>query len=309
MSARLKSVLVVLGVIILVAGCDNLPFFKKPQPKKQAPLAGPPPGVTVVAKVGNFYISANDLNKEVEGFNALLAAQGLSHNKIDSRDKKISYLRNEIVRKYILYQEALDRGLDKKEDIIRALENTKISLVVAELLREETEKVSVTSKEIEDFYNENKEMLRDPEQRKILEIMVPTEADAKQVYIELLKGGDFVALAKQYSKAASAVNGGDLGFITLDPDPKKRIRSDKFYEVAFAPSLEAGGISNIFKGQDGYYILKVESIKKSEIKSLSELWDNIRSWLLMEKQRKAMGDLSDRLAGETKVEIYEGKVD
>jgi parvulin-like peptidyl-prolyl isomerase len=96
--------------------------------------------------------------------------------------------------------------------------------------------------------------------------------------------------------------------MALELDPQKRIRFDKFYEVAFSPSLEAGGISSIFKGPEGYYIIKLESIKKSEPKALADIWDNIKSWLLFEKQQKAIAELANKLQGETKVEIYEEKV-
>lgn len=308
MFKKLSALFLVFLLLVGFAGCDYLPFFKN-MSKKPTAASAPPVGAIVVAKVGNFYVTQDDLNKEVEAYNNLVNAQGMAQNKIDTRDKKIAYLRNEMVRKYILYQEALDRRLDRKEDIMRALEDAKISLLVTELLREETEKVNVASKEIEDFYNQNKEFLKEPEQRRIFEIVTATESQAKQVYIELLSGGDFAGLAKQHSRAKSAANGGDLGFIVLELDPQKRIRFDKFYEVAFGPSLEAGNISGIFKGPEGYYIIKLESIKKSEAKSLSELWDNIKSWLLFEKQQKAIAELADKLSGETKIEIHEGKVE
>jgi len=298
--------LLLVGLFAL-AGCDNMPWSQPKSKKTAASL--PPAGVAVVAKVGNFYISSDDLNKEVENFNSIVTAQGVPQNKLDTREKKIVYLKNEMVRKYILYQEALDRGLDKKEDIVRTLENAKVGLLVSELLRQEIEKIDVSSKEIEDFYNQNKEGLKEPEQRKISEIVTATESDAKQVYIEILKGGDFGALAKQYSKATSASKGGDLGYLTIDPDPKKRLRSDKFYEVAFSPSLDAGETSSIFKGPDGYYIVKVDGIKKSEAKSLGDMRDNIKNWLLFEKQQKAIADLASKLSGETKIEIFEGKVE
>jgi hypothetical protein len=261
-----------------------------------------------VAKIGKFYVSEGDLNKDVEAFNALVSAQGLPQAKIDTKEKKMVYLRNDIVRRYILYQEGLDRGLDKKQDIVRALESTKVSLVVAELLRQETEKIAVSSKEIEDFYNQNKDLMSGPEERKILEIVTPTENEAKDVYIELLKGGDFAALARQYSKAPSASKGGDLGYIRPEVDPAKRSKFDKFYEVAFAPSLEANDISSIFKGPEGFYIIKVEGIRKPEAHSLSQVWDNIKSLLMYEKQQKAVAGLADKLAGQTKIEVYEGEV-
>ncbi|MDD4899372.1 MAG: peptidyl-prolyl cis-trans isomerase [Candidatus Omnitrophica bacterium] len=289
--------------IFIIAGCTKA---RQSQETAQPTL---PKGAVIVAKVGNFYITADDLKKEIENYNSLVSAQGMAKNKIETRDKKISYLKDDIVRKYILYKEALSRGLDKKEDIARALQDTKVSLLVAALLRDETERIEVTSKEIEDFYNQNKDMLREPEQRNVFEIMTPTEEEAKQVYIELLKGTDFTSLAKQYSKASTAANGGEVGLISYEADPKKRVRFDKFYEVAFAPTLDSGGVSNIFKGPDGFYIVKVESIKKTEAKPLNELWDNIKNYLLFEKQQKAIAELANKLSGETKIEIYEGKIE
>lgn len=304
---KYKNLLAVLFIAFAFLGCENIPFLQT-KPKKTT-QAKPPVGKDVVAIIGDFYITATDLNKEIENYNAQVTAQGMLANKIDSRDKKLAYLRNEVVRKYMLYREALDRGLDKNGDILRELEYTKINLLVTELVRAELTKIEVSSKEIEDFYEQNKELLQEPEQRKILEILTPTEDEAKQVYIELLKGTDFATLAKQYSKSPTASGGGDVGFIALELDPQKRVRFDKFYEVAFSRSLEAGGTSSIFKGPEGYYIIKLENIKKSEAKSLSELWDNIKSWLLFEKQQKALSDLANKLAGEIKVQIYEEKVE
>ncbi|MDD5596040.1 MAG: peptidyl-prolyl cis-trans isomerase, partial [Candidatus Omnitrophica bacterium] len=113
----------------------------------------------------------------------------------------------------------------------------------------------------------------------------------------------------QYSKALTAATGGEVGLISYELDAKKRVRFDKFYEVAFAPTLEVGGISNIFKGPDGYYIIKVDNIKKTEPRPLNELWDNIKNYLLFEKQQKAIAELANKLSGETKIEIYEGKIE
>jgi peptidyl-prolyl cis-trans isomerase C len=292
---------------LALLGCDKITgALGKP---KDSGIPLPPKGAVIVAKVGNFYITANDLKREIDNYNTMVTAQGMAKNKIDTREKKTAYLKDDIVRKYILYKEALNRGLDKKEDFLKAMEDTKVSFLVAELLRQETEKIDVSSKEIEDFYNLNKEMLKDPEQRKIQEIVSATEDESRQVYIELLKGTDFSALAKQYSKAQTAGSGGEVGMITYEIDPKKRTRFDKFYEVAFAPSLEAGSISSIFKGPDGYYIIKVESIKKTEAKPLNELWDNIKNYLLFDKRQKVLAALADKLSGETKIEIYEGKIE
>jgi len=295
----------VLFFAVTLLGCDKLPWLGA---RGDGKAAAPPKDGIVVAKVGDIYITADDLNREIETFNTLVDAQGVIQKKIESRDDKISYLRGDMVRKFMLYKEALKRGLDKKDDIVRALREAEISLLVTELLRQEVEKIEISPEEIEEFYNENKEILKEPEQRKILEIVTDREDQAKEVYIELLKGTNFSTLARMHSKALSASEGGDMGFMTFEFDPQQRTKFDEFYTVAFAPSLEAGNTSSIFKGPDGYYIIKVEDITTSDAKPLSELWDMIKSYLLFVKQQKAVGDLADQLSGETKIEIYEGKI-
>lgn len=310
--SKFRNLLVMILVlaVFIVTGCDKIPFLKpKPAPPKPTAIQ-PPLGVTVVARVGNLFITADDFNLWVDNYN--LQAPYLNLPKLDTRENKIDYLR-QIVDNYLLYQEALDRGLHKKDDITRKLEFSRINILKDELIKEEIGKIEVASKEIEDYYNQNKDKypITAPEQRKILEIMTPTEEEAKQAYIELLKGTDFATLAKQYSKAPSAAKGGEVGLISLIDilDPNKRTKFDKFYEVAFSTSLEVGNISSIFKGPDGYYIIKLESLKKPEAKSLSDVWDLIKKGLLNEKQVKAITDLASKLTGETKIEVYEGKID
>jgi len=308
----MKAKLCLLSIFVAVAlvGCQQL--TGQPAKSKAPEKAAPPKDVVVVAKVGDYYITVDDLKREVENYNNFVTTNKdllESKGKIDTHDQKVVYLKDDLVRKYILYKEALNRGIDKKENVVRALEDTKMSFLISELLRDEAKKVEVTSKEIEDFYNQNKDLLKEPEQRKISEIVTDNEDQAKQVYIEVLKGTDFVSLARQSSKAASAKEGGGLGYFSFGLDPKKRIRFDKFYEVAFAPTLDVGGFSNIFKGPDGFYIVKLEDVKKTEAKPLSELWDKIKSYLLYVKQEKALADLANKLSGETKIEIYEGKIE
>lgn len=295
-------------LIVALAGCDQVTGLLHPkEAKKSAEIAAMPKGV-IVAKAGNFYITLDDLNKEIESYNSFVAAQKMDQYKIDTREKKITYLRNELIRKYVLYQEALDRGLDKRDDIAKAVESAKREILVGELDREEKEKISVTSKDVEDFYNQNRDTyFKDPEQRKVSEIVTPTEDEAKQVMIELLKGTDFSALARQYSKGSTAADGGSVGFLNLDPDPKKRTRFDKYYEIAY--SLEKGNTSTIFKGPDGYYIVRLDEVKKAEIRPLNDVWDNIKNMLTYERQQKAISDLASKLSGENKIEIYEGKVE
>lgn len=304
---KFSNLFILFGIIFLFLGCEQLGLLGM-KPKKAVPK--PPVGAIVVAMVGDLYITSDDLDKEIEAYNAEMTQKGTPKEKIDTRDKKIAYLRDQLVYRYMLYQDALDRNIDKNPDIERALEYAKMQLLVSKVLSDELQKIEVSDRDVEDFYNQNKEALKEPEQRRISEIAANTEDEARQANIELLRGTDFATVAKQYSKSDSANRGGDLGYLYIDPDPKKRIRFDNFYERAFSPSLGKGEISSIFKGPDGkYYIVKVEDIKKAQTKPLSELKDDIKNYLAREKTNNVMKELADRLKGQIKIEVYEGKVD
>lgn len=72
---------------------------------------------------------------------------------------------------------------------------------------------------------------------------------AQDVLSKVKGGGDFTALAKQYSQASDAASGGDLGFFTKGQLPDN--------EQTAAEALQPGQVSDVIKTQYGYEILKV----------------------------------------------------
>lgn len=293
----------VIALSFIITGCDKIfPAKRKPASagSGQAPAAAQVKG-TVIARINNQPIILEDLNAEIENYNKEIP-EDRPNEKIDTRDKKIAYLKNEMVRRIILAQAAQDKGLDRKEDVLKALDGFKQSILVAELIRGETAGIDVTSKEIEDYYNSAKEQLKEPEERHIREILVAGEGDAKDIMIELLKGSDFAALAQTRSIADSAKKGGDLGYI------KKGSKSPKFDDVAFSSSLEAGKTSNYFRAPEGYYILKLEARREGKVKTLSELWEDIKTGLTFLKQQQKIEELISRLSASAKIEIIDSAI-
>lgn len=292
-----------LFIIVFLLGCENIPFLspKKTTPKKTQEIMSLPVKGTIIAKVNNLAITLEDLNAEIANYNALV--QDKPELKITTREQRVNYLKNEMVRRALLYQEALDRGLDKKEEVLRDLEKAKMELSVVELIREETAKIEVSSKEIEDYYNTYKGELKEPEERNMREIVVPIEQEAKDILIQLLQGANFATLAKERSKSLSAKDGGDLGFIS------KGKKFSQFDAVAFSDTLDVGGISNIFKGPEGYYILKLEEKRGGRQKSLSDLWDDIKRGLTFLKQQQKVEEIIRKQTSSGTIEINEGKVE
>jgi len=298
-------------VLILSFGlvsCDKLPFkipflsSKEPAASQKQEASPIKVTGTIIAKVNNYPITLEDLNEEIENYNNLVQKDN-PELKISTKEQKIEYLKNEMIRRNLIYQEALRRGLEKKDDIARILEKTKADLLVVELVREEAESVDASTQEINEYYDTYKDQLKEPEERQIREIVVPTEAEAKEIYIQLLQGADFATLAMQRSKATSAKNGGDLGFIKRDPKKFK-----EFDEAAFSDTLEVGKISSIFKGPDGYYIIRLEAKRGGKQMTLSEMWDDIKRALIFLKQQQKLENLIKQLSGNAKVEVYEGAI-
>lgn len=300
----MSSKYIILAVLFFggILGCDkiNTKGFSKAGSKEAAKevrlVKGP-----LAAKVNNIPIGLEELNQEIEIYNADVP-EDRPELKITTKEQKISYLRNEVVRRTLLYQSALDKGLDRNEDILIALGKTKMQLLVVELIKQVSQKVDVSSKEIEDYYNTYREQLKEPEERQIREIVSVSEQDARDILIQLLQGADFAALARSNSKSPSAKDGGDLGFIKLGA------RSPQFSSAAFSDSLEIGKISNIFKTPDGYSIIKLEGKRGGKQKPLSEMWDDIKKGLIFLKQQQVIDEMIGKLSRDAKIEVYEGEI-
>lgn len=304
--------LVSVGALVWGTGCDKLGF---PNSKKAAQNKDVPAMVTVkgtiVAKVDNIPITLEELNRYIDIYNGSIdLRQDLTEKqkkeaKIEDRDKKVEYLQTVLVRQAVFYQEALDRGLDKKEEIKQILERYKVALLAQELQGEMIKNIEVSSAEVEDAYKNNPQLFREGESRKAREIVTRTEDDARQILIELLQGGDFISIAKTRSIGTSAKNAGDLGFI------KKGARGDTYAgydDMVFSPALQQGAISSVFKGPEGFYIVKVDEIKEGKVVALSDAWDTIKAILLLRKQKDELDKVYGQLSAKSKIEIYQGEI-
>ena len=301
---RNKIILLIIAGLFFssILGCDKIPFITgKKKEVKVIPVAVIEAKGIVIAKVNNIPIGLDDLNDEIDDYNANVPADR-PELKINTKEQKINYLRNEAIRRLLIYQNALDKGLDRSEEVRQAVEKNKRDLMVVQNIKDLTKSIDVSSKDVEDYYNTYKEQLKEPEERQISEIVVGSEQEARDILIQLLQGGDFAVLAKSNSKSPSAKDGGDLGFIS------KGKKSAQFDAAAFSDSLEAGKTSNIFKNPDGYSIVKLETKRGGKLKTLSEMWDDIKRGLVFLKQQQAVEDLTGKLSRDAKIEVYEGEI-
>lgn len=111
---------------------------------------GPEKKGQALAKVGGSAITAEDVKKEFDMLPAQLREFFIGEGGMEG-------LVEELVKKELLYQEALKKGLERGEEYKRRIEDFRKRLLVELLLEKEIEeKAKVTEKEIKEFYEKNK---------------------------------------------------------------------------------------------------------------------------------------------------------
>ncbi|HAJ57681.1 MAG TPA: hypothetical protein DCL35_07975 [Candidatus Omnitrophica bacterium] len=281
---------------IFLLGCDQIQgMFQTSLATSKSKVSEAPaqPQVqgTVLARINNDVITLESFDEKIKNLESLSP-----DIRIDTPDAKKGYL-NDLIIQELIVQEAKARGIDKAKDIKDAVDEFKKGAMVRQVIMDETKGVMVQPSEIESFYNQYKKEFAAPEEIKVREIVVSSEATAKEVLISLLQGADFASVAKERSIAPSAGKGGDLGFVHL---------GDKFENFGKAVAvLDAGQVSPIFKGPDGFYIVKVEEKKGGAVPQLAEVYDQIKNGLLQQKQSERIKELSDKLKRDAKIDIKE----
>ena len=149
--------------------------------------------------------------------------------------------------------------------------------------------VTVSDKDVADYYKKNKAQYVQPESRDVRHILVKKKALADQIYQQLLNGANFAALAKKYSTDPSSKDSG--GKLTIS----KGRQVPEFDKVAFA--LKAHQIGKPVKTTYGWHVIEALTPIKPETKTkLSEVKTAIKQQLLGQKKQEEMRTWVDKTA-------------
>lgn len=287
------------AMVSVLSSCDKLEgLTSKLSKKDSSPKAsqknaskkmGPMPA-DAVARVGDWVLTKKEYEERLEALKELVPEYD------DSDEESRRLVLEELVRQELLIKDAEDSGFAQSEDIEEAVEEFRRTLIVREVVQQKTENITVTEEEAREFYKQNENVLIEPLELDVSEIVVETEDKAKQILASILQGADFSEAARANSISESASEGGSLGFIT---------------EVSFPQmgnalmTLEEGGVSNVFKGPEGFYIVKVNEKRGGELIPFEELKEQIIENQKRVKQQQAVLEYINGLRNEYKVEINE----
>tara|TARA_B110000438_G_C15706101_1_gene603255 strand:+ start:145 stop:1011 length:867 start_codon:yes stop_codon:yes gene_type:complete len=247
-----------------------------------------------LAKINRKVVSVTDLQDRINQFPKDIQEALLK------KDNKVKVL-DQMINEEIIYQAASKSDLKQNEayktklkEAEKQLENVKRQTLISLYMDENINSVvTVTDKEVLNYYNTNPDKFQAIEQRKAKHILVKTDQEAKSILSKIKRGQKFEKLAAQYSIDPTAKNEGDLGWFSkgqLVPEFEKSVYT-----------LRKGRISGVVKTQFGYHIIKLDDIKVIPKRDFSQVKDQIKNVVLNEKRDSKTAELIKSLTEKNKV--------
>jgi peptidyl-prolyl cis-trans isomerase C len=185
-------------------------------------------------------------------------------------------LREELINREVLAQEAQKSGVAKNPEVQMQLEMARQEVLVGSYIRDWMRRNPVTDAEVQKEYERAKAQAGDKEY-KARHILLESEEQAKNLIAELKKGGKFEDLASKNSKdPGSAQRGGDLDWNV--PSTFDRQFSDAMVK------LEKGKYTEIpVHTRFGFHVIQLDDVRPAKFPGLNEVRQRISQQLTQQK--------------------------
>ena len=235
--------------------------------------------------------------------------------------------------------------LDSMEDLEKAAtaqgisyedfkQNMRNQIITKKVIGEEVgSHLNISKEEEQQFYDEHKSEMEQPEMIKLSEILVapqktaasgqpaqnaaadasadaakpddaalaPAEAKANDLLKQIRGGANFDDIAKKYSDGPSAAQGGDLGVF------RRGTLAKELEDRTFA--MKAGEVTDVIRTKQGYVILKVTTHTQAGIPPLKEVEPKVMDALYYQKLQPALRAYLTKLREEAYIDYKPGYID
>lgn len=255
--------------LVLAAALAALPFAAVAQDEKPAAKksAKPAAKVDAIATVNGVPVPSARME--------FLLQQQKSRGAPDS-DQTRQLIREELVNREVVAQEAQRAGLAKSAEVQTQLDIARQEILVGAYLRDWVRKHPVSDAEVQKEYERAKNQSGDKEYR-ARHILVEGEEQAKDLIAQLKKGGKFDELATKHSKdPGSAARGGDL-------DWSVPAAYDKQFSDAMVKLEKGKYTEQPVRTRFGYHIILLEDVRQTKFPSLAEVKPRIQQQIAQHK--------------------------
>jgi foldase protein PrsA len=179
------------------------------------------------------------------------------------------------------YSEFLKTSGYAEEDLLYRIRIDQLQAKLREKLTKGSDKVS--QKEIQEYYDKNKQRFAQPERRDLRIVLTKTEDRANAAKRAIESGRSFGSVAREFSiDQASKEQGGVL--LAVAKGQQEKALDDAVFKA------EKGALTGPVKTQFGFYVFKVQKITPADQQTVKEASETIKSLLVSQKQQKAVDD-------------------
>ncbi len=309
----------------------------------------------IIARVNDSIITRSDLVKSREELQQELQQQNISPTDPRAKDKEKDTLRD-LIDQQLLLQKGKDLGITGDTELVKRLDELRkqLKLDTLEDLEKEAQKqgvsfedykqgirnqiitqqviqhevapkIQITEKEVQDYYNQHKAELEQPEAVDLSEILVSTgssnvnvdpnappppddpakvaaaEEKAKQLLASIKSGAKFEDVAKKSSDGPTADQGGELGMF------KRAMLAKELEDLTFG--MKPGTVSDVIRTKQGFVILKVNEHTQAGIAPLKQVENRIQEAIYYEKLQPALRTYLTKLREDAYIDIKPGYTD
>jgi peptidyl-prolyl cis-trans isomerase C len=208
-------------------------------------------------------------------------------------DKIYTMMLDKLIQEQLFLQAGRKDNLQNDPEVKERMRDIE-GRVIAQVYINRVVRKTVTDQALAKRYEKFKAEAPTGEEVRARHILVDSEAKAKEVLVELKKGGDFAALAKAKSIDPGAQAGGDLGYFRVEE------MVPEFAEAAF--KMKPGQISDApVKTQFGWHVIKVEDRRAAKPPSFEEMKEE----LSVDLTQDAVAALVESLSAKAKISRFD----
>jgi len=214
---------------------------------------------------------------------ALTTQEAIKYN-IDVTEQEVDGAINNFLKTNNLDMEGLEKGLAADGLNLKDYrEKMKGEILQSRLIsRAVRSKVIITDTDIQEYYDTHGEVFTGVKKYHLRNIVMDNQEDTKAIEKKLGKEISFAQLAKEYSIASNASEGGDLGAFDIN----------NFSEIIknSLQTLGKGDHTSILEAGQGYQILFVEDVIIEGEKTLEQASEQIENILYREMAEKQFAE-------------------
>ncbi len=267
------------------------------------------PDDIAVAVVGGEKIYASEIRRRLNKLSPVLKT------RYQQFDMLKEYLNNNIIRNEVLVRAAIEEGLDKDPEVIKAARQMMVQKLIQRKFKNIIKPSDISDKEIQEYFEAHKKDYNRPEQRRASHILIRPKNQSAAAWKEAKKRAEkilkevkknpakFADIAREKSEdRGNAALGGDLGYFARTEDGG---RMQKEFSDAVFRMKQINDITGPVKTKYGYHIIKLTGIRKPRSTTLDEVKNSIRNILYKQKRAEMFEKYMKELRKKYNVEILD----